>query len=161
MKPNQIQSLIFSLYSADFVWGIGGAHKEGSEFKKLSIFGFEKLKKICISQVRFFDYTIIFRSTKMLAQIAGLHLCALLSLCPYVLEPLCPCALLSASCVGFCSQLMHHWSTEEFFQESSDQLQHRSWVGPPQLRPKSTWFLVLGSSKSKDFCQQTSNASWC
>ena len=52
---------------------------------------FEKLNKILISRVRFFDYVIIFRSTKMLAQIADLRLCTLTSLHPFVLAPLCPC----------------------------------------------------------------------
>ena len=49
-----------------------------------------------INQVRFFGYIIIFRSTKMLAQIADLRLCALMSLRPYVLAPLCPCTLMSS-----------------------------------------------------------------
>ena len=47
-----------------------------------------------ISLVRFFDYIIIFRSTKMLAQIADLRLCALMLLRPYVLGPFI-CALMS------------------------------------------------------------------
>ena len=60
------------------------------EFKiLLSKLGFQKLNKIFNSQVRFFGYIIIFRSTKMLAQIADLRLCALMSLCPYVPAPLC------------------------------------------------------------------------
>ena len=60
------------------------------EFKILiSKLGFQKSNKILISQVRFFAYIIIFRSTKMLGEIADLRLCAL-CLCA-----LCPCALMS------------------------------------------------------------------
>ena len=70
--------------------GVCEALKAGSEFKKLLWkLGFQKFKKILISQVRFFDYIIIFRSTKMLAQIADLRLCALNVSTPYV------CALMS------------------------------------------------------------------
>ena len=66
------------------------------EFKIfLSKLGFQKLNKIFNSQVRFFGYIIIFRSTKMLPQISDLRLCALMRLCPYVLVPLCPFALIS------------------------------------------------------------------
>ena len=79
-KRNEIKSFIFSLYSAEVVWGVCGALKAGGEFKKLlSKLNFQKLNKILISQARFFDYIIIFRSTKMLAQIADLRLCALIS----------------------------------------------------------------------------------
>ena len=60
------------------------------EFKiLLSKPGFQKLNKIFNSQVRFFGYIIIFRRMKMLAQIADLRLCALMSLRPYF------CALMS------------------------------------------------------------------
>ena len=45
------------------------------EFKIfLTKLGFQKLNKIFNSQVRFFGYMIIFRSTKMSAQIADLRL---------------------------------------------------------------------------------------
>ena len=54
-----------------------GAYKAGSKFKKLILkFDFQKLIKILISQIPFFDCIIIVRSTKMLAQIAYLRLCA-------------------------------------------------------------------------------------
>ena len=77
---SQIKSLIFSLYSAKSVREVCGAYKSGSKFKKLiSKFDLQKLNKILISQVRFFDCIIIFRSTKMFAQIAYLRLCALMS----------------------------------------------------------------------------------
>ena len=66
------------------------------EFKILfSKLGFQKLNKIFNSQVRFFGYIIIFRSTKMLGEIADLRLCALMSLRSYVLAPLCLCTLMS------------------------------------------------------------------
>ena len=69
---------------------ICGAYKAGSKFKKLiSKFVFQKLNKVLISQVRFFDCIIILRSTKMFVQIAYLHLCA------NVLATFCPCALMS------------------------------------------------------------------
>ena len=81
MKPNQITHFL-ALLRRIHVRSCG-AHKAGSEFKKLlSKFDFQKLNKILISQVRFFDYIIIFQSTKMLAQIADLRLCALMSLRP-------------------------------------------------------------------------------
>ena len=58
------------------------------EFKILfSKLGFQKLNKVFNSQVRFFGYIIIFRSTKMLGEIADLRLCAA--------APLCPCDLMS------------------------------------------------------------------
>ena len=72
----------------------------GSKFKKLlSKLGFQKLKKILIGQFRFFDCIIVFRSSKMLAQIADLRLWALMylrlmSLRTYVCD-LMFCALLS------------------------------------------------------------------
>ena len=67
-----------------------------SKLKKLSSkFGFQKLNKILINQARFFAYIIIFRSTKMLGEIADLRLCALMFLCPYVCA-LMFCELLSA-----------------------------------------------------------------
>ena len=73
-----------------------GAYKAGSKFKKLlSKLGFQKLNIILISQVPFFACIIIFRSTKMLAQITYLRLCALMSLRPYVFA-LMSCALLSS-----------------------------------------------------------------
>ena len=69
--------------------------EKGSEFKKLLLkFDFQKLNKILINQVRFFDSIIILGSTKMLAQIADLRLCALMSLRPYVF-PRMSCALMS------------------------------------------------------------------
>ena len=78
--------------------GVCGAYYAGSEFKKLhSKLGFQKLNTIFIRQVRFFDYIIALQSTKMLAQIADLRLCALMSLCPYVLETLCPALLCRVS----------------------------------------------------------------
>ena len=50
---------------------------------------FQKLNKILISQDRFIDYIIIFRSTKFSkAQIADLRLCALMS-CALLSAPLC------------------------------------------------------------------------
>ena len=52
----------------------------GSKFKKLiSKCDFQKLNKRILSQVRYFDCIIIFQSTKMLAQIAYLRLCAPMS----------------------------------------------------------------------------------
>ena len=50
----------------------------------LSKLGFQKLNKLFNSQVRSFAYPIIFRSTKMLGEIADLGLFALMSLRPYV-----------------------------------------------------------------------------
>ena len=87
---SQIKSLIFSLYSAEFEWEVCGAYKARSELKKLLLkLGFQKLNKILNSQVRFFAYIIISRSTKMLVQIADLRLCARMSLRYNVPEPLC------------------------------------------------------------------------
>ena len=64
------------------------------EFKTLfSKLGFQKLNKIFNSQVRFFGYKIIFLSTKMLGEIPGLRLCALMSLRPYVLGTSVPAPL--------------------------------------------------------------------
>ena len=64
------------------------------EFKILfSKLGFQKLNKIFNSQVRFFGYKIIFRSTKMLGEIADLRLCTLMSLCSYVLGTSVPAPL--------------------------------------------------------------------
>ena len=75
----------------------------GSKFKKLlSKLGFQKLNKILISQVHFFNCIVIFRSTKILAQIAGLCLCALMSAHPYILVPLCPAHFCLRPYVGFC-----------------------------------------------------------
>ena len=67
--------------SEEFAEPIG---QEANSKHFLSRLGFQKSNKILISQVRFFDYIIIFRSTKMLAQIADLRLRALLSLFPYI-----------------------------------------------------------------------------
>ena len=93
---SQIKSLIFSLYSAKFVRDVCGAYKAGSKFKKLiSKFDFQKLNKILINHVHFFDCIIIFQSTKMLAQIAYLPVGAFMSLPPYVLATLCLCDLMS------------------------------------------------------------------
>ena len=63
-----------------------GELKKGNEFKKLlSKFDFQKLNKILISQVCFFNsYVIVFRSPKMLAQTTDLRLCAFMSLSLYV-----------------------------------------------------------------------------
>ena len=74
-----------------------GACKVVKRIQKTCIkLGFQKLNKIPISQVRFFDYILIFQSTKMLAQIADLRHCALMSLNPFVLAPSCFCTLMSA-----------------------------------------------------------------
>ena len=55
-KPNQIKSLIFSLYSANFVREVCGAYMAGSKFNKLiSKCDFQKLNKRILSQVRYFD----------------------------------------------------------------------------------------------------------
>ena len=63
--------------------------KTGNELKKrFSKLDFQKLTKILINQC-------YFQSTKMLAQLADLRLCALMSLCPYVPAPLCPCGFMS------------------------------------------------------------------
>ena len=73
------------------------------EFKiLLSKLGFQKRNKIFNSQVRFFGHIIIFRSTKMLGEIADLRLCALmslplLSLSLYVPAPLCRVSLIGQS----------------------------------------------------------------
>ena len=59
------------------------------KFGKCSKLEFQKLNNLLKNnQVVFFDYMIIFQSTKMLAHIADLRLCALMPLPPYVLEPL-------------------------------------------------------------------------
>ena len=82
-----------------------------SSFKKLlTKLGFQKLNKILISQVRFFDSIIIFQSTKMLAQIANLRLCALMSVSPYVLATLCPVPFCLRPYVGFRVNLHPHLS---------------------------------------------------
>ena len=59
------------------------------KIEKCSKHTFQKLNiKLKINQVRFFDYIIIFRSMKMLAHIADLRLCALMS-CELMSAPLC------------------------------------------------------------------------
>ena len=68
--------------------------------------GFQKLNKILIGQVRFFDYTIIFQKHETVSAdcrftslrpyvLANLCPCVLMSLRPYVPTPLCPYALMS------------------------------------------------------------------